>query len=1191
MKINDITTGNRHLIEANAGTGKTYAIANLCLRFILEGKKIGQLLVVTFTRDATDELRGRIRKRLYDARQMLRSKQVSDNEDEFFRGLLTLYPEGSERDGALQHLELALLDISSAPFFTIHGFCQQALTDEAFASGQTFELEQADDSVLIRSALRDWWRRKTYTLTPGELTVFQEQISGFEDFTELVKPLLKIPAPELSPTPPKNIEQLIKKLDDELNAMATIWQQQRETAKELLLSDTTGLNRNRHRIATLESFIDALDSALLHPPLCFPQQKELLAISHSRLTFKANTPEETKALFDIKVFTQPEQLLTRIEESKSKIITYEINNACSFVQQQLEEIKQDNGQLSFDDMISRLHNALNHGSAAKTLAKELAKDYPVILVDEFQDTDALQYAIFSKIHQADERHTLIMIGDPKQAIYGFRGGDIFTYIQARRDAEHRWSLSTNWRSTPEMINAVNTLFNSDNAFTFEDIPYEESNAAPDEQRKATQLVTNNAPQPALIFENLPLNENNTPQNVDNTREHVHLTVARRIADLLADNASQLGDKPLRPADIAILVRTGFEATAVREALLDCGIRAVTAGRDSIWNSEEAESLLILLEAALLPTDRKLLRQALSAPVLNLQVPELHKINKDNHYWAAWAELLHETGTIWRERGFMAGFQHLLNGFTSALPPVAGNDNEKSASWLNRLPDPERSLTNLLHLADLLQQASHEFPAGEPLLVWARRQQEVENPDEHELRLESDEELVKIVTIHRSKGLEFPVVFVPYLWSCRPANHKNNTSINWHEKNDSSFRHYYTPWKESDSPAMIHAEHERLAEDIRLAYVALTRAISYCHVFFGPAGSRDGHAGRTALAWLLSEKDTELNNTIFTVKPGNVSLESLRNKSDIAVLNPCQDNSPHRINLGTAPADILEPAKLERRLRLNWRIGSYSAMTRNVHQSTKVAPARDNMAFPLRYKAGAQIGSFLHALLEHINPGYPLRSQMKRLVPIFALRHGAGKKQDIDALTAWMDDILSTPLNNTDLTLASLDRSKVLHELEFDLGVSKVEHTRIDDLLRQNEDGRPPLDFETFEGMINGVIDMVFEHEGKYYVADYKSNLLGRNLEDYSQDKLAEDIANRRYDLQYLIYTLALHRHLRQRLANYNYQRDFGGVYYLFLRAMTPQTGTDYGVFFTKPTEELVTRLDDQIFAMHEKTSTEKQDIS
>ena len=1160
LDIAAIDTGQCHLIEANAGTGKTYAIANLFLRFVLEGQRVRELLVVTFTVAATDELRGRIRKRLAEAREMLATENKPKDTDPFFGGLLERYPAGEARETAIRSLDLALLEINEASIYTIHGFCQQSLADWAFSSGQAFDLEQTDDSALKQQALRDWWRKRVQA---PDAESFLQRFPDFDQLTKHVKELLKVPAPELYPAVPTNLQQHIDDSKILLAELASQWKRHRAMARELLLTHTALSRAAKYGFKTedLEPCLNRLDAQLNRNPPEMPALEQLRCIAPLPEDFKPSG--KNKEAFDQEPFQTARSLYAKQLVTEQLQRNHELQQAATHVRERLRETKQRLGQIAFDDMIERLRSALQ-APGGKRLAIKLASRYPIILVDEFQDTDSYQYSIFSSIHCAGENHSLILIGDPKQAIYAFRGGDIFTYIQARHEADRHWTLTTNWRSTKGIIEAVNALFRGKNTFTYAEIPYTDSDAP--QKSRARPLIVDGHTEIALRVEDLPTNDGKRIGNAKAAEALVHESVAGRIAWLLQPGRARLGADALKPSDIAILVSRHEQGKAVRDALQRRGVRAVTAGNDSIWETTEAEGLRLLLEAALMPRDRQLTRQALAVDFLALPYPQIHAITADDGRWSGWVEMLAETGRRWLDHGFMAGFHGLLEGLADCLGE--GDEGGPRTGWLRHAPDPERSLTNLLHLADLLQTASREHPGRERLLTWMRQQTSSKDED-RELRLESDEDLVKIFTIHKSKGLQFPVVFVPYLWTVPTPKGK---AVSWHQPVDSGYRLLYAP--SGDDQGAIRAAHERLAEDVRKAYVALTRAESHCHLYFGSAGSS---AGKTALAWLLSERNTDLDRVPFDASKDTVSPQGLKANPSTEVVEAQHYPSHLRLAPNRSQEDRLVLTPFDRRLRLDWRIGSFSEMTRTVHQASHAPTASGKERFALRYPAGANVGSFLHALLERLDPARDLSDQITGMAPWLFTVHGIGNDpvaRDLDGLTGWMHDVLHTPLTEQGPTLAEVETGHALHELEFDLGAGRIEADRLDALLRHGEgSAMPPLSFRAFEGMINGVIDLVFEHEGRYYLADYKSNLLGRNLDDYSPERLEIEIASRRYDVQYLLYSLALHRHLAQRLHDYDCARHFGGAFYLFLRGMTPDSGPASGVYFTRPDTELIQRID------------------
>jgi exodeoxyribonuclease V beta subunit len=382
-----------------------------------------------------------------------------------------------------------------------------------------------------------------------------------------------------------------------------------------------------------------------------------------------------------------------------------------------------------------------------------------------------------------------------------------------------------------------------------------------------------------------------------------------------------------------------------------------------------------------------------------------------------------------------------------------------------------------------------------------------------------------------------------------------------------------------------AEQERLAEDLRLAYVALTRAELALYLIWGRAGSKEGHAGQTALAYLLhpsqdrSQLDTELPNAFAGLAGLGPDLERLVGAADGDILiEPFPDVTEVRGLPAEETTSELKARPFHGQIATDWRVSSFSALTREVH-SGPAAP-RDEAAqdVAMRFPAGSHVGSYLHVLLEkldfrdNVEPQVLLHSA--QIAPRFNLDH---ERWGSDAAIL-LDRVTRTVLDAEGLQLSQLEPRQRLNELEFDFATESVQVASLNRLLAQAA-GKPlqPLEIETFQGMVNGVIDLVFEHRGRFHIADYKSNFLGGRFADYDGDRLRASVYERRYDLQYLLYTLALHRYLRRRLADYDYERHFGGVHYLFLRGMRPETGPRCGVFFDRPALNLVNALDKQVF--------------
>ena len=833
--------------------------------------------------------------------------------------------------------------------------------------------------------------------------------------------------------------------------------------------------------------------------------------------------------------------------------------------------KCDTASISYDDQLERLQTALL-ASNGERLANLLRRRFPVAMIDEFQDTDWIQYNIFQLLYFNHEDASLTMIGDPKQAIYSFRGGDIFTYMHARHQSDVEiLSLQTNWRSVPELVEAVNYIFSyRDDAFIYSDsIEFNPVSAAVKPQYSSL-CIDDQSLSPVTLWQ-IPLKADGKADSKTSIYEKINAATAAEIASLIQlgrEEKAIIGDQPLRSGDIAILVRTGFEGVAIRKSLADIGIKAVTIGRERVFESDEAQGLFLLLLAINHCSDRRLQRAALSSQLLNFNVEKIAEIIDSEDQWQHWLEVLKQLKQLWIQRGFIMMFQHLLQEL-------------EIAETLASQHQAERRLTNLLHLSELLQQQSRRSPGLDTLLAWFHDQIQNSSSEEAELRLESDENLVKIVTIHKSKGLEYPVVFAPFLWTSKPRELGGAVPVTFHDSANNAVIDFGSD--EFASHGFI-AEKERLAEDIRLAYVALTRARAKLYLVWGRNDERsiNASAAKTALGYLLHPRQSPAD---LEKHPPRAFSEDDDIEGEIEQF--CQ-NSAGRIELlplptvqslqdyGDSIADtgVLKAASFKRSSSSPWHIASFTSLTRDIHQVAhrgSLEPCDDDI---FNFPAGSRIGLLIHAIFEHLDFQAEIKPQCHKLITEYAPRYGFDSNRYETTLINWFELMLSTPLVQPGLSLSSLSRQQRLNELVFDFALDHVDIDQLNQLLAKNRPTQlEPVSASNFRGLITGVIDLVFEYRGKYYLADYKSNFLGTRQQDYNGENLQRAMYDRRYDLQLLIYSIALHRYLRQRITNYDYQQHFGGGYYLFLRAMRPQSGAQYGVHFERPPQNEIEALD------------------
>ena len=1161
--------GGTKLIEASAGTGKTHTIADLYLRHILDGRLTSQILIVTYTNAATEELRGRIQNRLYQA-QMAITGQIDDVD-----GFLKLWQQqwrtldSEQQSLQLGRLQLALRSLDEASISTIHSFCQRSLQEHALAGNQLFETELLnDDAPLWEAAIKDWWRALSYELDRDTWMLVHNSLGSMEKLTRLLLELRNKPSARLLPAGDETLADLLqspRQIAADLHRLAPQWLSEKAAIVEIL-RDTKVLSRAKklpYHAGNLDTWIDALDyffnastagvlvESFEYLGAAFLQQ-------HSKPSQRGKDPRLEHDFFH--AVGAIAQRWVKFQQALGPQLRID---ALGQVSRRVVAVKRETATLAFQDQLSLLLEALESNSGV-TLARDLREQYPVAMIDEFQDTDSIQYRIFGHIYHAGdeltENFSLTLIGDPKQAIYSFRGGDIFTYMQARQlPSIKRYNLHTNWRSQPALISAVNTLFASrSEAFIFGDsIEFHAVESIPDNKR--FRLLSNQRAAPAMTIWQLP----ETPQHGNYSRaemrESINQAIVIEVSGLLQAaraGSATIDGKPVQSGDIAILVRQASEGQALSQALRKHGIRSVTIGRDSVFTSEEARGLYDLLLAIAQCQDPSIAARSLASNLLQFDYRQIAALVDNDRAWQGWLEDLADLQDLWVRHGFIAMFQSLLQRFDITRK-------------LALIENSERRITNLLHLAELLQQHSQAAAGMSPILHWFEHQLEESSGEDAELRLEDDQALVKIVTIHKSKGLQYPIVFVPFLWTCRPV--ERNQAIYFHDTELAACIDLGS--SQSDQHWLI-AEKERLAEDLRLLYVAVTRARSRLYLAWGRAGGegKAGYANQTALAYLLHSRQTpeDLDAEGVDGFPDGMDfgadLQALVTNSaaSIECVPLPGEQSPLALYSDDSPSELPQLAVFNRASATQWRVNSFTALTRTVHQPAGAVARATEVDPILNFPAGSHVGLLLHSLLENLDFEVDIATQCPPLFTRFLAQAGLSREHQ-KPLTDWLSHIVQTPLNGAGLTLNRIANRHRLNELTFDFALDHLDLNALNRFMQARVD-QPlqALGGADFRGLITGVIDLVFEYEGRYYLADYKSNLLGGELLDYTPAKLEQAMLDRRYDLQSLIYALALHRLLAQRLPDYDYQQHFGGSYYLFLRAMRPDQDCRYGIYFERP---------------------------
>ncbi|WP_236193387.1 exodeoxyribonuclease V subunit beta [Pseudomonas glycinae] len=1191
------------LIEASAGTGKTFTISALYLRLILghggEASGFGrellppQILVVTFTDAATKELRERIRTRLAEAARFFRDETPPP--DALINELRAQF-DPQQWPGCANRLDIAAQWMDEAAVSTIHSWCQRMLREHAFDSGSLFtQTLETDHSDLLGEVLRDYWRLFCYPMQGDALSWVRSHWGGPAALLPRVRGLFGTEREgDSDKTPSELIEECLQERRAALMELKEPW---RQWADELLAICHQGVanktvDGRKMQARYFEPWFEKLKAWA---------EDETLEHLDIGTGFARLTPDGMAEAWKGEPPSHPGlDAMPVLKSSLDNLPTPDaavLQHAAQWVGARFEDEKRRRAEMGFDDMLLRLDAALQ-SDGGERLATLIREQFPVALIDEFQDTDPVQYRIFESIYRIEENNPetgLFLIGDPKQAIYAFRGADIYTYLRARQATTGRLhTLGTNFRSSHGMVCAVNHVFEraefreqGRGAFLFREkngdnpVPFQPVDA----QGRKEHLQVSGLDVPALNIWHL---STDNPLSGAVYRQQLAAVCASQITSLL--NGGQTGRagfaqegkdwRGLRPADIAILVRDGKEAQAVRGELAVRGVRSVyLSDKDSVFAAQEAQDLLSWLKACAEPDVERSLKAALACITLNLPLAELERLNQDELVWETRVMQFRGYRELWRKQGVLPMLRRLLHDFQLPQMLIARSDGE-------------RVLTNLLHLSELLQQAASELD-GEQALIRHLAEHlalSVQAGEEQILRLESDEQLVKVVTIHKSKGLEYPLVFLPFICSAKPVD-GSRLPLHYHDESGNA-RISLKP----DAELIALADNERLAEDLRLLYVALTRAQHAC--WLGVTDLKRGNHSRSvlhlsALGYLLGGGAT-LNESSGLAR----WLDDLQ--QDCSALSV--------VEMPEATSEVYQPPRNEAKLRAtllpsrraseNWWIASYSALrisdvlsvgndeapdspqAQKLFDDERLDPEAQREIITggadiHRFPRGPNPGTFLHGLLEWAGEeGFAVTRES--LNDAIARRcNRRGWEGWITTLGDWLQHLLKLPLpaghDQPPVVLEQLKQYRV--EMEFWFASHKVDVLKLDEQVRQfthNGVARVGAEAVQLNGMFKGFIDLTFEHEGRYYVADYKSNWLGVDDAAYTERAMEQSILENRYDLQYVLYLLALHRQLKARLADYDYDRHIGGALYLFLRGTRSPGG---GVYFARPPRELIERLD------------------
>ena len=1217
------------LVEASAGTGKTFALARLVLRLVLDGQvtDLSRLLVVTFTKAATEELKTRIRRALHEARDAFALRTDPTDAPALVAPFLAPYGTSeSDRSRSLARLTAALAGADAAAVSTIHGFCQRELARAAFAAGEPFHLDYAeDDKALVARARIDAWHRLTHTDPRVAGLAVREGWAG-GTFDEVFQALRRHPRARLAPAPPSLAETL-----DEAEAAARDLGAALDGSFGAAAAEIGWRPRAPFKGLAPDEIESALQAAAADPfgASAAPVQGGAPARLEEDCYKKAQADAAALAGHPVA------QACGRLGRALDLLKHAAARTSAEETERALAAIKRRRGVITPDDLLLRLYEGLQPGPEGDRLAQAIGAHYDAALVDEFQDTDPYQLAIFRR---AFADRPVFFVGDPKQAIYGFRGADLFAYLAARKETEEgdqRFALGINWRSTSGVVSAINALFSGpERPFLYGGIPYEPVQPSP--TADASRLHEAAHGDAAFVWWTFDAPEDKKAQTKTDLQGRLVYATVHEIRRLLVHGTLEgsHGTRRVRPGDIGVVTRSNREARAVQAALREAGVPSVVGQNDSVLKSAEIGEVERVLAAIARPHDGRAVRGALATELWGWGAAAIAALDTDAAGYTALLGRLHGWQHLWRQRGVLSALEAFLG-------------RERVPARLLRYVDGERRLTNVRHVAALLHRAEGTARRRpEDLLRWlsGRAQRPLAGREEAELRLESDAEAVQIATVHSAKGLEYGVLFAPFL--CMGFRPKTDLPTIVHEEGDL----VVDLGSDRLGERRRMREAEELAEEVRLVYVALTRAKHRVYAAWGPVSN----AEHTGLGYLLHGHTAHQSNG----PAGHTALAKQATKGEQgnarSVLQALADACPSMrlaalpssgAGFAAGPEPVAPPARRgtaralpdEAQDRLAPRArGSFSAWTHHAWEGAE-APAAERAGADERdvveeesaadlslsafapsgrqgpgedpdaaehdpalgglhhFAAGLEPGLCLHALIEGADlrdpAGEATRRLTERTLALFGLADPAAHRRapseepfDVcSTALALLTRLADLPLpgapviEGTPGTLGALTHRQRVPEWRFVLPLGGFDpHALADAFAEHAAPALQPyaaalrtLRADHAEGLLSGTADLVCEWGGRHYLLDWKSNRLGGDDAAYGPDALRAAMRERHYVLQYHLYLVALDAHLRARLPGYRYDDHIGGVGYAFLRGAAR---SDFGLYTDRPPRALIERL-------------------
>ncbi len=1137
------------LIEAGAGTGKTYSITNIYIRLLLEKNyDSGEIAVVTFTVAAADELRERISNKL---RELLTSLESgAENIPDEFSSLVN----NSNIDESKIKIELALRSLDEAPIFTIHKFINKITKENAFESRSSFDAEISDDKTeILSSIIIDFIRSKINSYN----RYIQKMINWSEYNKELISFIKSVSDKPYLLNEIKCDDISENEIFDGLDELAN--------SAEVFKNYFSGNENNRllfkgfAHAASKVNFDEMLELAsnIISDKYSIFEKAEKFE-KHFKWAYTQTFEKrfgEYKPLSE-DILTVQKAIMHLFDAENAAAIAKKCFKsafaleALEYYHKAVHKIKNQKQILFYDDIINSVYSVVKE-NADSELKKNVSRKYSIALIDEFQDTDETQCVIFGNLF-----NNLIYIGDPKQSIYRFRGADIYSYIEVSKKSTNRYNLQINWRSEEKLLSAVNAFFSCSDPFRNKDIDFVPA-------------------EPCMKIGKMTVDDSNDVMNIrfqsysNQSELNVYEDITREIVSLLElsskDKAvipEENSARPLRASDIAILVYKNNEADEMRNYLSKKGIPSAIRSGKSVFDSYEFTEFVQILSAMENPESMKKIKTALSVRFMGFTPAMIELLSDDD--MSIHAERFALYGRTASLKGLLEAYRMLIKDYSAV-------------SNISVSPDAQRIITNMDHIAELLDERKRKKDYSLSELASEVSESLDESSEKYELRIERDDDAVQIMTVHKSKGLEFPVVFIASEFMrkmrdkelgfvCR-INGKNSLVMN-----DGS-EHYNK---------IINTEYkdEILSENLRLFYVALTRAKFRIYLY---------HAEKKTTKQSEKNKFSALNHILSSHDPSFEERETSDVLNEFAQKNgflftdisSLADSQDHTIYQPDSSVKLKARQFPDIAFR-NFKVASYSMIAEGkdipyehkTDDSQELYNQTGEKVFLHEFPKGSEAGNCLHGVLEKLIEN---KEPDVKVIDSFLRMYGINYSYKKDVIRM-IEEVKNAYFRSDDLkfSLADVKKENMISELDFHFSFDKFVSEKFEEIICEDAPGlhvRNTISEISITGFMKGFADMVFFHEGKYFILDWKSNYLGDYASDYSEEKLIQSMRSSKYAVQLYIYTFALYKLLKIRNKDFSYD-DFGGFFYVYLRGVS--AGSSNGIYYYRPSFDAVKKIEKEL---------------